>query len=59
VTIFTHADVIRAALTHFLGMDLNLLFRIQIEPGSVSVIQMQADGATVRTLNWLPIGTLI
>ena len=59
IAVFTHADVIRAALTHFLGMHLNLLFRFQIDPGSVSVVQMHADCATVRTLNWVPIRTAL
>jgi len=35
IAVFTHGDVIRAALTHSLGMHLNLLFRLQIDPGSV------------------------
>jgi broad specificity phosphatase PhoE len=52
VAVFTHGDVIRAALLHFLGMHLDLLFRFQIDPGSVSVVQMHQHCAVVRTLNW-------
>jgi broad specificity phosphatase PhoE len=59
IAIFTHGDVIRAVLAHFLGMHLDLLFRFQIDPGSVSVVQMHADGAVVRMLNWVPVGTVI
>ena len=59
IAVFTHGDVIRAALTHFLGMHLDLLFRFQIDPGSVSIIQIDADGAIVRLLNWVPIGTVL
>lgn len=59
IAIFTHGDVIRAVLAHFLGMHLDLLFRFQIDPGSVSVVQMHADGAVVRMLNWVPIGRVI
>lgn len=55
VAVFTHGDVIRATLTYFLGMHLDLLFRFQIDPGSVSVVQMHADNAIVRMLNWAPI----
>ena len=58
IAIFTHCDVIRAALTHFLGMNLDLLFRFQIDPGSVNVIQIHADCATVRMLNWVPTKTV-
>jgi probable phosphoglycerate mutase len=55
IAIFTHGDVIRAALTHFLGMHLDLLFRFQIDPGSMSVVQMHADCTVVRMLNWVPV----
>jgi probable phosphoglycerate mutase len=59
IAIFTHGDVIRAALTHYLGMHLDLLFRFQIDPGSVSLVQMSQDCAIVRMLNWVPIGTVL
>ena len=59
IAVFTHGDVIRAALTHFLGMHLDLLFRFQIDPGSVSIVQIHADGAIVRLLNWVPIQTVL
>jgi broad specificity phosphatase PhoE len=55
IAVFTHGDVIRAALTYFLGMHLDLLFRFQIDPGSVSIVQIHADHAVVRMLNWVPI----
>jgi broad specificity phosphatase PhoE len=59
IAVFTHGDVIRATLTRFLGMNLNLLFRFQIDPGSISVVQMHADCAIVRILNWVPIRTVL
>jgi probable phosphoglycerate mutase len=59
VAVFTHGDVIRAALAYFLGMHLDLLFRFQIDPGSVSVVQMGADHAVVRMLNWVPIKSVV
>jgi probable phosphoglycerate mutase len=54
IAVFTHGDVIRAALSHFLGMHLDLLFRFQIDLGSISVVQMHPDYAIVRMLNWVP-----
>jgi broad specificity phosphatase PhoE len=57
--VFTHGDVIRAAICYFLGMHLDLLFRFQIDPGSVSIVQMHADNPVVRTLNWVPIKSAI
>ena len=55
VVIFTHGDVIRVAFTYFLGMHLDLLFRFQIDPGSVSLVQMTEGDAIVRLLNWIEI----
>ncbi|HEX5490397.1 MAG TPA: histidine phosphatase family protein [Candidatus Udaeobacter sp.] len=57
--VFTHGDVIRAAISYFLGMHLELLFRFQIDLGSVSIVQMHAGEAVVRILNWIPIKTAI
>lgn len=59
IAVFTHGDVIRAALIHFLGMHLDLLFRLQIDAGSVSIVQIHADGAIVRMINWVPIRTVL
>jgi len=59
VAVFTHGDVIRAAICYFVGMHLDLLSRFQIDPGSVSVVQMHADHPIVRTLNWVPIRTVL
>jgi probable phosphoglycerate mutase len=59
VAVFTHGDVIRAALAYFLGMHLDLLFRFQVDPGSVSVVQIQADHTVVRMLNWVPITSVL
>jgi probable phosphoglycerate mutase len=59
IAIFTHGDVIRAALTHYLGVPLDLLFRFQIDPASVSVVQIHQDCAIVRMLNWIPIKNVL
>jgi broad specificity phosphatase PhoE len=59
IAVFTHGDVIRAALTYFLGMHLDLLFRFQIDPASVSAVQMHADCAIVQMVNWVPIRTVL
>ena len=37
----------------------DLLFRFQIQPGSISIVQIHADGAIVRLLNWVPIRTVL
>lgn len=61
VTIFTHADIIRAVLAHFLGVHLDLFLRIEIDPASASWIELHEAGVRVRLVNgnivgreWLP-----
>jgi probable phosphomutase (TIGR03848 family) len=42
VAIFSHGDVIRLCVAHFMGLGFDLFQRIQINPASVSVIQVGA-----------------
>jgi broad specificity phosphatase PhoE len=51
VAVVSHADVIRAALSHFLGMPLDLASRLEIAPASVSAIEVHAWGARVLRIN--------
>ncbi len=53
VAIVTHADVIRAALAHCLGMPLDLMLRLEVEPVSISVLEFQTWGVRLRGLNSL------
>ena len=43
VVVVSHADVIRAILTHYLGMPLDLIHRLDVRPASVSIIDLVAD----------------
>jgi probable phosphoglycerate mutase len=51
VTIFTHADIIRAVLAHFLGVHLDLFLRIEIDPASASWIELYEAAVRVRLVN--------
>jgi broad specificity phosphatase PhoE len=51
VAIFTHGDVIRALLAHFLGTSLDLFYRIEIDPASISVVEQVAQSFQVRCVN--------
>ena len=51
VLIVTHGDVIRATMAHFLGIHLDLFFRIEIDPASLSLLELGDDFARVRLLN--------
>ncbi len=59
VAIFSHADVIRGALTYFLGMHLDLVFRIEIDPGSINLIQLHDRSVIVRVINAVPIENVL
>jgi probable phosphoglycerate mutase len=51
VAVFSHADVIKAALAHYMGMHLDLFQRIVIEPTSVSVVVLTKFGPAVVRVN--------
>jgi len=51
VVIVTHGDVVRAVMAHFLGIHLDLFFRLEIDPASLSLVELGDDFARVRLLN--------
>ncbi len=51
VAVFSHADVIKAALAHYLGIHLDLFQRIVIDPVSVSVVVLSQYGPHVIRIN--------
>lgn len=51
VAVFSHADVIKAALAHYLGVHLDLFQRISIDPASVSVVALSTYGPRVLRVN--------
>jgi len=52
VVVVSHADVIKAVLGHVLGAPLDLMRRIEIEPGSISRVAVWAEDARVLGVNW-------
>jgi probable phosphoglycerate mutase len=51
VAVFSHSDIIRAAVLHYAGMPLDLFERIEIQPASVSVIELGDAGPRILKLN--------
>jgi len=51
VALVTHGDVLRAILAFYLGMPLDLLGRLTVDPGSVSHLIVQPWGPTLVELN--------
>jgi probable phosphomutase (TIGR03848 family) len=44
VALVTHADVIKAVVSHYLGQPLDLFQRVGVSPASVSVIDLPGEG---------------
>jgi broad specificity phosphatase PhoE len=51
VAVFTHGDVIRAVLAHFLGVHLDLFQRIEIDCCSASLVELDEQSIRVRLVN--------
>jgi probable phosphoglycerate mutase len=51
IAVFSHGDVIRAVLAHFLSVPLDLFQRLQIDPGSTSLIEFDTTWVRVPCLN--------
>ena len=51
VAMVSHADVIKAILAHALGAPIDLFGRIEIAPGSRSIVALDDDGPRVQGVN--------
>lgn len=54
VAIFSHCDPIRVLVAHYLGMDVNYIDRIAINPASITVLVLAAHGPLIESLNRAP-----
>ena len=55
VIVVSHGDVIRSLVCHYLGMDGDLIHRLDVAPASISVIDLDAGGAvSVPVVNHRP-----
>ncbi len=50
LAVVSHADVLKALLMHFLGTPLDLVHRLDLPPGSRSVLELYDEGAVVRAM---------
>lgn len=51
VAVVSHADVLRAAVLHYLGMPLDFFLRIELAPASITVVELAPWGARILRLN--------
>lgn len=51
IALFSHADVIKAAVSHYTGAPLDLMDRIEIDPASVTRIRLHEFGPKISAVN--------
>jgi broad specificity phosphatase PhoE len=51
VVAVTHCDVIRGLIAHYLGLSLDNILRFEVDPASVSRLEVGRWGARVRSIN--------
>jgi probable phosphoglycerate mutase len=47
----SHGDVIKVAVAHYSGVPIDLMQRIEISPGSASIIRLGEWGAQILAVN--------
>jgi probable phosphoglycerate mutase len=53
IAVVSHADVIRTAIAYFIGVPIDLARRLEIDPASVSVLELAPWGPRLLALNAL------
>lgn len=51
VAIFSHADAIKSAVTHFLGIPIDFHLRLEISPASVTILELNGGYSIIRSVN--------
>jgi probable phosphoglycerate mutase len=51
VALVSHADVLRGAILHWLGAPLDLFLRIEVEPASLTIVELAEWGPRLLLLN--------
>lgn len=51
VVAVTHCDIIRGVLAYYLGMPLDNVLRFDVDPASISTLELGRWGARVRSIN--------
>jgi broad specificity phosphatase PhoE len=54
IAVVGHADPLRAAVAHFVGIPLDLTHRLELAPGSITRLDLWPTGATLHYLNRPP-----
>jgi broad specificity phosphatase PhoE len=54
IAVVGHADPLRAAVAHFVGIPLDLAHRLELAPGSITRLDLWPTGASLHYLNRSP-----
>ena len=55
VALFSHGDPIKSVFAYYLGIPLDLFTRIEISPGSYSILRLESWGPQILAINRLPV----
>ncbi len=51
IAVISHGDVLKAGIAHYIGISLDWIHRIEIEPASVSILRLGSEGPRLLRLN--------
>ena len=51
IAVVSHSDLIKTVVAHYAGIHLDLMQRIEIDPASISIVDIYPETARIRLLN--------
>lgn len=54
IAIFSHGDPLRSIVCYFLGISLDIMSRVEINPGSLSIVTVFENDVRINLLNSIP-----
>jgi probable phosphoglycerate mutase len=51
IAVISHSDLIKAVLAHYAGIHLDMMQRLEVEPASVSIVEIFPETARIRLVN--------
>jgi probable phosphoglycerate mutase len=54
IAVFSHGDPLRSIVCYFLGVSLDIMSRVEINPGSLSIVTLFENDVRVNLLNSVP-----
>jgi broad specificity phosphatase PhoE len=54
IAVFSHGDPLRSLICYFLGISLDIMSRVEINPGSLSIVTVLDNDVRINLLNSMP-----